>query len=90
MAKSTRDLAVVLTAIAGPDPDDVATLGDGGCSRKNYTEGLSSNWSGMRIGFADNSVFWDVDNIADSEEEKQVTLPTCQLVITALEKLIRR
>lgn len=90
MAKSTRDLAVVLTAIAGPDPGDVATLGDGGCSRKNYAEGLSSSWSGMRIGFADNSVFWDVDNIADSEEEKQVTFFTCQLVVTALEKLINR
>lgn len=76
MAKSTRDLAIVLDTIAGPDSDDVATLEEGGCSRQNYTEGLSSSWTEMRIGLADNSVFWDVENIKHSEEEKQVTDPS--------------
>jgi amidase len=56
MAKTTWDLAALLTAVAGPDPLDPATLGDSGCPTQNFVAGLASGWNEMRIGLAGRSL----------------------------------
>ena len=47
MCTSVEDAAAVLTAIAGSDPEDKATLT---CKAADYSEALKSGISGMRIG----------------------------------------
>ena len=51
IAKSVRELALVLDAVTGPDPDDAATAQDGATGRADFTAGLNTAaLNGARIG----------------------------------------
>ncbi len=51
IAKSVRELALVLDAVTGPDPDDDATAQNGATSGADFTAGLNSAaLKGARIG----------------------------------------
>jgi amidase len=77
MARSVRDAAIVLSAIAGADPDDKATVEAKGRSVADYTQNLSADGlKGTTIGVARNFFgFHDgVDQLAEaalSEMKKQ-------------------
>ena len=47
IARSVRDIALVLSVIAGPDPRDSTSIDNGGI---DYTEGLDEGIDGLRIG----------------------------------------
>jgi aspartyl-tRNA(Asn)/glutamyl-tRNA(Gln) amidotransferase subunit A len=57
MARSVEDLAILLNVMAGPDPKDPHALD---VSVPNYTDALSGNIQGLRVGVPTNYFFDDV------------------------------
>jgi len=58
MARTVTDVAILLTAMAGVDPADSATLASKGQTRVDYTRSLNANGlRGMRIGVARKKFF---------------------------------
>jgi amidase len=58
MARSVRDAAILLTALAGQDPDDPATASSAGKAAPDYTSSLDENGlKGVRIGIPRKSLY---------------------------------
>lgn len=75
MTRSVADAAVVLQAIAGPDPDDPTTLaGD----VPNFSAGKEQNVKGLRVGF---------DERYASDEVHPETAKAVAAAVTVLQKL---
>ncbi|CAF9923228.1 MAG: hypothetical protein ALECFALPRED_002337 [Alectoria fallacina] len=68
--RSPRDLANLLTTIAGPDLEDPVTLEASPYVPHDYTTNLASEWSDWRLGIADRDWFWSLyDGQEDDPEE---------------------
>lgn len=73
LAKSTWDIASILTVTAKPDPHDPSTMQVPPGVPDNYTSQLMSTWSEWRIGVLDQEWFWSVIGVfGEEEEEKKV------------------
>lgn len=65
-AKSAWELAALLTAVAGPDSEDVVSINAGPHVLDDYTKKLDSEWRDWRLGVADRRWFW---SLYDDEED---------------------
>jgi amidase len=73
MARTVRDAAILLTALAGPDPRDPATQAASGHVEKDYTLFLEGNaLKGARLGIA--RKFFGISPGADGVIESAITL----------------
>lgn len=77
LAKSTWDLASIITVAAGPDPHDPITMQIPPHVSRDYAGQLLSTWPDWRIGVLDQKWFWSVIGVVDdvTEEEKVGSKP---------------
>lgn len=69
-AKSAWDLAGLLTAVAGPDTEDIVSIDAGPHVLNDYTVNLNSEWRDWRLGVADRRWFWSLYD--DEEDDPEV------------------
>lgn len=72
-AKSAWDLAALLTAVSGPDPEDPVTIHAVPYALDDYTADLRSEWRDWRLGIADRKWFWSLyDDEPDNPDMRKM------------------